>query len=380
MQGYRFHTRNEGRQYDPYIYAGLYTALTKINKNLAYNAIKTQGARHVHIKSLAVSAKTGNFYSGGADGRILKGNYETQTTVSTGFNTPYPSKTIALSKDENYIVNGSDSSFLQVYATTGTSTKPTLVVRGLKGSANDIEFLPDNSGLIVSMSDKTLSFVNHTNGNVRKLATLPYEIKNFDIANDGTKLAGVTWSGQLVLVDLSDNTTRVLVDDNTSRMLSVKFTPDGNTIAFGIDDKANKRGLIKTYDLKTQEIKQFTGHRAGVNDIEFSPDGKLMATAGADKRLLLWVLENPEALPIVMDNNNGFIWDIAFTPGSKYLIAACSESEIRVWPTDPKLMAEQLCPKLKRNMTMEEWKKYVGDADIKYEPTCAGLLINDYGK
>ncbi|HEY0656787.1 MAG TPA: High-affnity carbon uptake protein Hat/HatR [Chryseosolibacter sp.] len=380
MQGYHFHTRNEGRQYDPYIYAGLYTALTKINKNLAYNAIKAQGAPHVHIKSLAIADNGTTFYSSGADGRILKGNYESLTTTSTGFSTPYPSKTIALSKDQNYIVNGSDSSFLQVYATASGSNKPSVVVRGLKGAANDIEFLPDGSGFIVSMSDKTLSFVNHTNGNVRKLATLPYEIKSFNINPTGTKLAGVTWSGQLVLLDLSDNSTTILVDDNTNRMLSVKFTPDGNTIAFGVDDKANKRGLIKTYNLKTQETKQFTGHRAGVNDIEFSPDGKLMATAGADKRLLLWVLENPEALPIVMDNNNGFIWDIAFTPGSKYLIAACSESEIRVWPTDPKLMAEQICPKLKRNMTLEEWKKYVGDENIKYEPTCVGLLINDYGK
>jgi hypothetical protein len=81
-----------------------------------------------------------------------------------------------------------------------------------------------------------------------------------------------------------------------------------------------------------------------------------------------------------MENNTGFIWDIAFTPESKYLIAACSESEIRVWPTDPQLLAEQICPLLKRNMTQEEWKTYVAGegVDIKYEPTCVGILINDY--
>jgi WD40 repeat protein len=122
-----------------------------------------------------------------------------------------------------------------------------------------------------------------------------------------------------------------------------------------------------------------TGHKAGVNDIEFSPDGKLLASAGADKRLLLWFLDNPEDLPITMGNNNGFIWDITFTPGSKYLIATCSESEIRVWPTDPQLLAEQICPKLKRNLTQEEWKTYVGgDGKIEYEPTCVGVLIKDY--
>jgi hypothetical protein len=89
------------------------------------------------------------------------------------------------------------------------------------------------------------------------------------------------------------------------------------------------------------------------------------------------VLEHPEDLPIVMDNNNGFVWDIEFTRASDYLIAACHESEIRVWPTNPDYLANQVCPKLKRNMTQEEWDTYVG-AQIPYENTCVNLLIKDY--
>lgn len=379
MQAYHYHTRNLGKQYDPFIYAGLYTALTKLN-TLAYNAIKVQGPPHVHIKSLVVSSKNNVFYSSGTDGRILKGDHHTLTSGPSGFRTPYPSKALALSNDENYLVNGSDSSYLQVYSLAGGGdAKPLSTIRGLKGATNHMEFLPDGSGLIVASADRTLSFVNHKSGEVRKLVAFPYEIKNFSIRSDGKQLAGATWGGQLVLVNLTDNSSAILVEDVTTRILSVKFSPDGNMLAYGVDDKANKRGLVKTYNLKTQEVRQFTGHRAGVNDIEFSPDGKLLASAGSDKRLLLWLLDNPGALPLTMDNNNGFIWDIAFTPGSQYLIAACSESEIRVWPTDPELLAEQICPKLKRNMTQDEWKKYVGEGEnIKYEPTCVGVLINDY--
>ncbi len=146
-----------------------------------------------------------------------------------------------------------------------------------------------------------------------------------------------------------------------------------------MDDIANKRGFVKLYDFKTKETRQFSGHKAGVNDVEFSPDEKLLASAGLDKRLQMYVLDNLEDLPVVMDNNNGFIWDIEFTKGSDYLIAACSESEIRVWPTDPSLLAEQICPKLKRNMTQDEWRKYVGEVEeIPYEHTCIRLLIKDY--
>lgn len=380
MQGYHFHRRNDDgkKKYDPYIYEGLYSALTKLN-SLTYNAIKTPGLSHVHIKSITLSSKDNTFYTAGADGRIMRGDYQKFTSSPTGFNTPYPSKVIALSNDENYLVNGSDSSLVQIYNLKSNTTKPALVVKALQGSTNDLEFLPDGSGFIVASGDKTLSFVSHLTGAVRKLATLPVEIKSFDISPDGKMLAGATWTGQVVLVDLKSYNTSTLIDDNTARILSIKFSPDGNVLAFGMDDKANSRGLVKTYNLTTKELRQFTGHKAGVNDVEFSPDGKLLASAGADKRLLLWIVDNPQALPITMGNNNGFIWDIVFTPGSDYLIAACSESEIRVWPTDPALLANQICPALKRNMTLEEWSKYVGEGgNIKYEPTCVGLLIKDY--
>jgi WD40 repeat protein len=188
-----------------------------------------------------------------------------------------------------------------------------------------------------------------------------------------------------VLVNLQDKSHTVLLDDNTTRILSVKFNSLGTRIAVGLEEEfitdqgKTTRGLVKLYDLKTNETRQFTGHNAGVTDVEFSPDNRLIASSSTDKRLIMWVLENPEDLPIVMDNNNGFIWDIAFTPGSDYLIAACSESEIRIWPTDPALLAEQICPKLTRNMTQDEWKKYVGEGkDLKYEITCPRVLIKDY--
>jgi hypothetical protein len=91
----------------------------------------------------------------------------------------------------------------------------------------------------------------------------------------------------------------------------------------------------------------------------------------------MWVIRNPEDLPVVMDNNDGFIWDIVFAKGSDYLITTTYESEIRIWPTDPALLQSEICPKLKRNMSRYEWETYVGK-EIKHEITCIGLLIDDY--
>ncbi len=383
MQAFHFHNRHGGKKYDPNIYAGLYHALQQISGK-TYNAIKVQGPARNRINSIALSRKSDQFYAAAADGRIFAGNFATLKGTPTQYENPYPNRIVALSNDENYLVNGTDSSDVQVFDLRSSKTKP-LAVKTLQGATNAIQFLPDDSGFIVSKSDKTIALVDHRTGKVTASAALPFQLKALSVSPDGKQAVGGTWGGELVLIDLPAMKYRIALKDTAAQILSVRFSPDGKKIAFGTYELKTKRGLVKMFDMATQrkDSRQFTGHRAGVYDVEFSPDGKLLASAGSDKRLQMWFLEKPDDLPIVMDNNNGFIWDIAFTKGSDYLIAACHESEIRIWPTDAKILASQICPQLTRNMTQDEWAKYVGnnyevEVETDYETTCPNLLIKAY--
>lgn len=375
MQAFLFHRRYEGKQYDPYIYTGLYHALTLLSGS-SYNAIKVKGPARNSMNSIALSAKGTTFYAAAADGRIFTGDYEKLTSQPSGFENPYPNKIVALSQDERYLANGTDSASVQVF-TVGSASQP-LVIKGLTGSTNDIEFLPDNSGFLVSKSNRTVTKVNHITGETLPVLETPYELKAIAVSNDGRWMAGASWTGHVVLVNLTTNSSEVIYRDSLAQILSVRFSPDGKRLAFGTYETKDKRGLVKLFDLQNRKLeRQLTGHKAGVFDVEFSPDGQLIASAGADARVQMWVMDYPEDLPIVMENNRGFIRDIQFTPNSNYLIAACRETEIRVWPTRPELLANQICPNLDRNMTQDEWIKYIGD-EIPYENTCTTVLISDY--
>jgi WD40 repeat protein len=327
--------------------------------------------------AVAVSTKSNTFYTTGNDGRIFKGDYIAQSISSDliSYN-PFPNRVLALSKDEKYLVNGSDSTFMQII-NLAEGDQNGRKVEGHTGLVHDIKFLPDDSGFISSSSDKTLRLTNQVTGESRVLLTLPFDLKAIDINPDGTMLAGASASGQLVMVDLKRNTYVILQNEAPNRILSVAFHPTRRLLGYGTE-VLNERGIpvggtVKIIDLiVTKPLKELTGHMAGVADIQFSPDGLLLASAGLDRKLQMWVVDHEEDLPIVMANNTGNIWDLSFTKDSNYLIASCNAGEIRVWPTDPKLLAEQICPKLKRNLTADEWEKYVGNG-ITYEITCKSL-------
>lgn len=394
MQGYLYHTKYGGKQYDPYIFRGLYYSLAKL-QGYNYNAVKVPGGLKNRMYALAVSNNTGTFYTTGNDGKIFKGDYLTQKVDPKSIfeNKGIPNRDLALSVDEKYLINASDSSYIEII-NLASPDKPQRV-DGHTRFVNDIKFLPDNSGFITASADRTLRLTNQESGQSRKILTLPYDLKAIDISPDGKQLVGVSYGGKVLTVDLTNYSYKEIWSDEytikmgdsvktikvSNRVLSVAWHPTRPLIAFGVEVINEKqkvvRGTVKLFDLQTKKIKELTGHKSGIADLEFSPDGLLLASSGLDSKLQMWVVDHEEDLPIVMDNNNGAVWDVVFTKDSNYLIASCNNGEVRIWPTDPRSLAELVCPKMERNMTKDEWVSYVGK-DIDYESTCVSLLIKDF--
>ena len=377
MQGYLFHTKFGGKKYDPYVFRGLYYALTKLS-GTNYNFIKMPRNFKSKMFALVVSQKTSTFYTSGNDGRIFMGDFITQKTGKVIHEKNFPNRVLALSKDEKYLVNGSDSTYMEIFNLANPEKKP-VVVNGHSGFVTDIKFMPDNSGFISSSRDRTLRLTNQITGESIKIVSLPFDIKSIDISSNGKLLAAASTSGKLIIVDLKDFSFKEIKDESPNRILSVAFHPSRPIVAYGLEVVGEKpKGTVKIFNINTQKVeKELGGHKAGISDLEFSPDGLLLASAGLDRKLQMWVVDHVEDLPIVMDNNNGYVWKLSFSKGSDYLIASFNDGEVRVWPTDPKMLADQVCPKLSRNMTPEEWEIYVGNS-VGYESTCKSLLIKSF--
>jgi WD40 repeat protein/serine/threonine protein kinase len=248
-----------------------------------------------------------------------------------------PVQAVALSRDEETIASAGQDGTVRIWsAATGKLLR---TLEGHAGPVHAVSLHPDGERVASGGEDATLRVRNRRTGEtILNLAPFNHRVLGLAHHPDGKELASAGKDGTVRLWELPTGTPRRQFDlpgdlPRDGAFSCVAYNSDGTLLCAGVSLGQNAPQLapILIWDRDSGERKlRLPAHQGATLAVAFSPDGTLLATAGADRLVKVWDVKRGE-LVVICPGHRAAVQGVAFSPDGARLFSAGADHTVHIW-------------------------------------------------
>ena len=239
---------------------------------------------------------------GTSDGKLQKSLYGSLTAITS----------LAFSRAGNMLAAGGGDGTLILF---DIATQAPRVIPGQTARIHTLIFSPDGETLISGSDDLTVRFIQFANSALRQ--TIVVNTKSFTtmaLSSDGSILATGSLESVTQLWRVADGNLIRAVNGLGSAVLDLSFSDDEDEPLLAIAFNDNSIMLRRAKD--GAPVSTLNEHTSGVNNLDFSPDGKRLYSGSYDGTVRTWQVTETVSMHTI-DGFSSPINSIAFSPLSK---------------------------------------------------------------
>jgi WD40 repeat protein len=318
------------------------------------------------------------FVSGGTDRLVTVRRLVTQPSVAeqiTHENGSVRSMAVTPQGELFWLYPDRQSGYHFVRSNTGFfSEKPAEI-----GNVYSVALRPDGMLAAYGGEDGVIYTVDVNDPFANPLTALPggKPVRGLAFSQDGNHLAasfcnrlaadGECQSSTIWVIDINSQKSQFLTEVEGAGMVrALAFDPAGEHLAVGAES-----GAVSVFDIKTGKPLPLTIKPSPreVLSLAYSRDGKMLAGGNRAADMLLWnAASEYQDLGKLNIGSLGALYSLAFDPDGVHLYTGGGSGDIMRWSISPNLWIDIICKRVKRNMTLEEWREYFFNDNL--QKTC----------